>query len=104
MTFFQLVSKSWGRNFKVDYTFQFYYRRMAISEYFKKEILFALLMTLTFQLVNEEYRQLFAGPRRYIGYEVDADGNEVLDANGQPILAVTESHGMYGFTNYEVEE
>lgn len=62
---------------------------MAISEYFKKEIFFALIMTLIFRQINEEYRKLFMGPLVYIS----------LDDSDDPVPIITETNGMYDFTN-----
>ena len=91
--FFEIVSAGFYRNFKVDYTFQFKYRSMAISEYFFKEILMALLMVFMFRSTNEAYRVLFMGPLKYVGYITDPITN-------LQVLAVTESHGSYDFSNY----
>mmetsp|Transcript_34575 Transcript_34575/g.42585 ORF Transcript_34575/g.42585 Transcript_34575/m.42585 type:complete len:208 (+) Transcript_34575:476-1099(+) len=82
--FFDIVSGGFEKNFKVDYTFQFVYRKMAISSYFMKEILFGALMILMFRSVNESYRKLFMGPLKFVS---EKDGSWVF----------TESSGMYDF-------
>lgn len=47
--FFEIVTAGFMRNFQVDYTFQFKYRSMAISEYFFKDILLAFVMVIWFR-------------------------------------------------------
>ena len=40
---------------EVDYTYQFTYRKMDISNYYMKEILFAGVMILLFRQVSDSY-------------------------------------------------
>lgn len=46
--FFTIVSGDFKPTFKVDYSFQFKYRSDAISQYFLKEIMLALLIVWMF--------------------------------------------------------
>ena len=86
-SFFEIVSGGFDQlTRKVDYTFQFVYRKESIAYYYLKEILFAMMMTLAFTFfVNERYRKLFRAPLKYVG----------LDKNGNQIF--TESSSMYDF-------
>ena len=85
-SFFNIVSSGFEKNFHVDYTFQFVYRKMAISEYYFKEFIFAGLMVLMFRLVNEDYRTLFISPLKYIQFD-----------KKYGTWNVTETHDMYDF-------
>lgn len=83
-SFFEIISGGWDKNFKVDYTFQFEYRKMAISHYYLKELMFGIMMILSFRSVNESYRTLFMGPQTFVQQK---DGEWIF----------TESNGMYDF-------
>ena len=91
--FFEIVSGGFQRNFRVDYTFQFEYRYMAISYYFLKDIIFAAIMIFMFRLVNEDYREKFTGPISYIATVIDPE-------SGEEVTKITESSSSYDFTNY----
>lgn len=92
--FFEIVTAGFMRNFQVDYTFQFKYRSMAISEYFFKDILLAFVMVIWFRSINEEYRTLFMGPLLYVGDVTDP-------VTGLVTQVVTETHSSYDFDNYD---
>ena len=70
-SFMDIVSGGFNAIFSVDYSFQFRYRSNAISQYFLKEILLALLMAMIFAEVNGDYRNMFMGPRAYVGLVED---------------------------------
>ena len=95
-SFFEIVSGGWDRNFKVDYTFQFKYRSMAISYYFKKEIICAAIMIYFFREVNSAYQSGFMGPIIYIENVLDPE-------TGVEKPLITESNSSYDFNIIEVE-
>ena len=69
---------------EVDYTYQFTYRKMDISNYYMKEILFAGVMILLFRQVSDSYQNLFKGPFKFVVFQ---DNKWIF----------TESSGMYAF-------
>ena len=71
-----IVQGGFNTIFSVDYSFQFRYRSNAISQYFMKEFLLALLMAMIFAEVNGDYRNMFMGPRAYVGMVKDEKTGE----------------------------
>jgi hypothetical protein len=55
-----MVTNFYDPNFKVDYSFQYRYRSKAISFYFYKEFLCAMIMLVIFQYINYQYLTLFS--------------------------------------------
>lgn len=67
----QVATNSFEANFKVDYIFQYRYRTKAISFYFMKEFLCALVMLVIFQSINYRYLTIFA----HSSTDTNTDGN-----------------------------
>ena len=87
--FMEIVSGGWSALISdVDYTHQFVYRKMAVSQYYLKETFFAFVMILMFRQVSTSYQDLFKGPFKYVSF---TDGQWVF----------TESSGMYDFDRIE---
>ena len=55
-----MVSNYFEPNFNVDYSFQYRYRTKAISFFFQKEFICALVMLVLFQYINYKYMVLFS--------------------------------------------
>ena len=60
-SFFNIISNYYRPNFDVDYSFQYRYRSKAVSFFFKKEFLCALIMLIIFQYTNLQYIDIFNG-------------------------------------------
>ena len=58
-SFMNIISNYFKPNFQVDYSFQYRYRRKAVSFSFWKELFFSFCILLIFQYVNIRYISLF---------------------------------------------
>ena len=70
----QMITNYYEPNFKVDYSYQYRYRSRAVSFFFYKEFMCALLMLIILQYINYKYLVLFSNS--YISEE-DTGGGDI---------------------------